>query len=208
MVPSANTGRSFPIGATLESGGANFSVFSRSAARIELLLFDREDDAWPSRVTPLDPSTNRTYHYWHTFVPGLEAGQLYGLRAHGPLEPDRGLRFDPHKLLLDPYARAIVVPKGYSREAVTLEGDNTAISMTSVLTSSQAYDWPGDVRPNRPWSRTILYEMYVRGFTADPSSSVTESKRGTYAGLIEKIPYLQELGITAAELMPVFLRTR
>lgn len=204
VVLTANTSRSFPIGVTFESGGANFSVFSRSAVKIELLLFDRQDDARPSRVIALDPSTNRTYHYWHTFVPGLEAGQIYGFRAYGPFEPGRGLRFDPHKLLLDPYARAIVVPKGYSREAASLECDNMAVAMKSVLTTPQAYDWSSDVRPNRPWSRTILYEMHVRGFTADPSSGVAESKRGTYAGLIEKIPYLQELGITAVELMPVF----
>ena len=84
------TGRSFPIGATLADGGANFSVFSRSAAAIELLLFDRVDDARPSRVIPIDPCLNRTYHYWHVFVPGVQAGQIYGFRAYGPFEPDRG----------------------------------------------------------------------------------------------------------------------
>ena len=122
------------MGATLVSGGANFSVFSRSATGIELLLFDRADDARPSRVIPIDPSTNRTYHYWHVFVPGVEAGQIYGFRAYGPFEPDRGLRFDPSKLLLDPYGRAVVVPKNYSREAARLEGDNTATAMKSVVT--------------------------------------------------------------------------
>ncbi len=116
-LPGPKTGCSFPIGATLVNGGANFSVFSRSAASIELLLFDRVDDARPSRVIPMDPSANRTYHYWHVSVPGLEVGQIYGFRAFGPFEPDRGLRFDPSKLLLDPYGRAISVPKNYSREA-------------------------------------------------------------------------------------------
>lgn len=105
------TGRAFPTGATLAAGGANFSVFSRNAVRIELLLFDRESDARPSRVIPIDPTLNRTYHYWHVFVPGVQAGQIYGFRAYGPFEPDRGLRFDPSKLLLDPYGRAVVVPK-------------------------------------------------------------------------------------------------
>jgi glycogen operon protein len=203
-LPVPTTGRSFPIGATLVNGGANFSVFSRSAASIELLLFDRVDDARPSRVIPMDPSTNRTYHYWHAYVPGLQEGQIYGFRAFGPFEPDRGLRFDPSKLLLDPYGRAIGVPENYSREAARLETDNAATAMKSVLADSQAYDWEGDVPLHRPWARTIIYEMHVRGFTVHPSSGVSESRRGTYAGLIEKIPYLHQLGITAVELLPVF----
>ena len=198
------TGRSFPIGAALVPGGANFSIFSRSAVSIELLFFDRVDDARPSRIIPIDPLVNLTYHYWHVFVPGVQAGQIYGFRAYGPFEPDRGLRFDPFKLLLDPYGRAIVVPKNYSREATRLKGDNTATAMKSVVTDPHGYDWEGDVPLKRPWSRTIIYEMHVRGFTAHPSSGLAESKRGTYAGLVQKIPYLQELGITAVELLPVF----
>ena len=197
-------GRSFPIGATLVQGGANFSTFSRSATGIELLFFDREDDARPSRVVPIDPSVGRTYHYWHVFVPGVQAGQIYGFRAYGPFEPTRGLRFDPSKLLLDPYGRAVVVPKHYSREAARLKGDNTATAMKSVVTDPQAYDWEGDLPLKRPWSRTIIYEMHVRGFTAHPSSGLADSKRGTYAGVVQKIPYLQQLGITAVELLPVF----
>jgi len=197
-------GRSFPLGATLVSGGANFSAFSRTATGIDLLFFDGADDARPSRVIPIDPTTNRTYHYWHVFVPGVEAGQIYGFRAYGPSEPDRGLRFDPAKLLLDPYGRAIVVPKNYCRESARRKGDNAATAMKNVVTDPQAYDWEGDVPLKRPWSRTIIYEMHVRGFTAHSSSGVAESKRGTYAGLIEKIPYLQKLGITAVELLPVF----
>ncbi len=208
------TGRSFPIGATLVPGGANFSVFSRSAAGIELLLFDRVEDARPSRVIPIDPLANRTYHYWHVFVPGVEVGQIYGFRAYGPFEPDRGFRFDPSKLLLDPYGRAVVVPKNYSRDAARLKGfDNTATAMKSVVTDPHgaatlgnllAYDWEGDVPLKQPWSRTIIYEMHVRSFTAHPSSGLAESKRGTYAGVIEKIPYLQQLGVTAVELLPIF----
>ena len=202
-VPSGS-GRSFPIGATLVPGGANFSIFSRSAAAIELLFFDRVDDARPSRVIPIDPITNRTYHYWHVFVPGVQAGQIYGFRAYGPFEPHRGLRFDPSKLLLDPYGRAVAVPKNYSREAARREGDNSATAMKSVVTDPHAYDWEGDAPLKRPWSRTIIYEMHVRGFTAHPSSGLAESQRGTYAGLVQKIPYLQQLGITAVELLPVF----
>jgi isoamylase len=203
LTPPPN-GVSFPIGPTLLTGGANFSIFSRSAAKIELLFFDRVEDARPSRVIPIDPLTNRTYHYWHVFVPDVKAGQIYGFRAYGSFEPVRGLRFDPSKLLLDPYGRAVVVPKDYNREAVCLEGDNAAMAMKSVLTDPQDYDWEGDMPLKRPWSRTIIYEMHVRGFTAHPSSGLAESKRGTYAGLVEKIPYLQQLGITAVELLPVF----
>jgi len=197
-------GRSFPIGATLVDGGANFSVFSRSADFIELLLFDRADDSRPSRVIRMDPCVNRTYHYWHLFVPGLEVGQIYGFRAFGPFAPERGLRFDPSKVLLDPYGRAIAVPRNYRREAARAEGDNAATAIKSVLVDPRAYDWEGDVPLKRPWARTIIYEMHVRGFTAHPSSGLPESKRGTYAGLVEKIPYLQQLGITAVELLPVF----
>ena len=198
------TGRSFPLGATLVDGGANFSLFSRSAAGIELLFFDREDDARPSRVIPIDPLVSRTYHYWHVFVPGVQAGQIYGFRAYGPFEPTRGLRFDPSKLLLDPYGRAVVVPQHYCREAACLKGDNTAAAMKSMVTNPGAYDWEGDLPLRRPWARTIIYEMHVRGFTAHPSSGLWESQRGTYAGLVQKIPYFQQLGITAVELLPVF----
>ena len=203
-VAASATGNSFPIGATLVLGGANFSVFSRSATGIDLLFFDRVDDPRPSRVFPINPCTNRTYHYWHVFVPGVQAGQIYGFRACGPFEPGRGLRFDPSKVLLDPYARAIAVPNNYSREAARLTGCNTAIAMKSVVTDPHAYDWEGDQPLKRPWSRTIIYEMHVRGFTAHPSSGVAESKCGSYAGVVQKIPYLQQLGITAVELLPVF----
>ena len=122
----------------------------------------------------------------------------------GPFEPARGLRFDPSKLLLDPYGRAVVVPKNYSRDAARLKGDNAAAAMRSVVTDPHAYDWEGDVPLKRPWSRTIIYEMHVRGFTAHASSRLAESKRGTYAGLVEKIPYLQQLGISDLYLSPLF----
>ncbi|MFZ1011254.1 MAG: alpha-amylase family glycosyl hydrolase, partial [Candidatus Sulfotelmatobacter sp.] len=204
QVAASTTGRSYPLGATLINGGANFSIFSRSASSIELLFFDRVDDTRPSRIIPIDPLVNRTYHYWHVFVPDVQAGQIYGFRAYGPFEPARGLRFDPSKLLLDPYGRAIAAPRNYSREAARLKGDNTATAMKSVVTDPHAYDWEGDVPLKRPWSRTIIYEMHVRGFTAHPSSGLAESKRGTYAGVVDKIPYLQQLGITAVELLPVF----
>ncbi len=195
---------SFPIGATLERGGANFCIYSRTAESIELLFFDRVDDARPSRIVPIDPRTNRSYHYWHAFVPGVQAGQIYGFRAHGPFAPERGLRFDPSKLLLDPYGRAVAVPRNYSRDAARLERDNIATAMKSVVADPRAYDWEGDLPLKRPWSRTIIYEMHVRGFTAHCSSGLSKSQRGTYAGLVRKIPYLKQLGVTAVELLPVF----
>jgi isoamylase len=197
-------GRSAPVGATLCSGGANFSVYSKHATALELLLFDCVDDPRPTRVIRIDGATNRTYHYWHVFVPGVIAGQIYGYRAEGPYDPSSGMRFDPAKVLLDPYGRATVVPKNYSREAARKEGDNCPTTMKSVVVDPRAYDWEGDTPLNRPSSQTIIYEMHVRGFTRHPSSGVAEKKHGTFAGLIEKIAYLRDLGVTAVELMPVF----
>jgi len=199
-----DSGTSSPLGATVFPGGVNFSVFSRDCTGVELLLFDRVDDARPSRTVTLHPKRNRTYHYWHTFVPGLGSGQLYGYRVAGPHDPRRGLRFDQDKLLIDPYGRAVAVPAGYSRRAVAGPGDNAAVAMKSVVADPRGYDWEGDIPLKRPFSRTVIYELHVAGFTRPPSSGVTEGKRGTYAGLVEKIPYLQELGVTAIELLPVF----
>jgi glycogen operon protein len=171
---------------------------------VELLLFDLEDNSQPARVVPIDPVTNRTYHYWHVFVPGLKPGQLYGYRVDGPSDPAQGMRFDPTKVLLDPYGRGVVVPKSYSRAAARIKGDNARTSMKNVVVDPDAYDWEGDTPLCRPASRTIIYEMHVRGFTRHSTSGVPENRRGTYAGLVEKIPYLQQLGITAVELLPVF----
>ena len=198
------TESSHPLGATVVPGGVNFSVFSRNASGVELLFFDREDDSRPSRVITIDPSDNRTYHYWHVFVPGAHAGQIYGFRVDGRFDPANGFRFDPSKLLLDPYGRAVAVPKTYSREAAAMPVDNMSTAMKSVVVDLGDYDWEGDAPLCRPSSRTIIYETHVRGFTAHPSSGIEEKKRGTYAGLIEKIPYLSQLGVTAVELLPVF----
>jgi isoamylase len=198
------TGRSSPLGATVVAGGINFSVFSRNASGVELLFFDREDDAQPARIISIDPAANRTYHYWHVFVPRVQPGQLYGYRVQGQRDPANGLTFDSTKVLLDPYGRGVVVPGNYSRDAARREGDNAATAMKSVVVDPSAYDWEGDRVLHRPSSGTIIYEMHVRGFTRHPSSGVSEKTRGTYAGLIEKIPYLLQLGITAVELLPVF----
>src|SRR6516225_2814143 len=202
--PSAKAGRRSPLGPTVYSSGVNFSLYSRDALRIDLLFFDREDDSRPSRTICLDPVLNRTTHYWHAFVPSVQPGQLYGFRAYGSYDPPRGLRFDATKVLLDPYGRGVVVPKGYSREAAQEKGDNAGTAMKSVVVDPSSYDWEGDLPINRPITHTIVYEMHVKGFTASPNSGVSEAKRGTYRGLIEKIPYLQDLGITAVELLPVF----
>ena len=204
MSDGLGAGSSSPLGATPSPNGANFSLFSRYATGVQLLLFDRVDDARAARVVRLDPSANRTYHYWHVFVPGVQPGQLYGYRVDGPSDPSSGMRFDPAKVLLDPYGRAVMVPGTYSRDAARRPGDNAGTAMKSVVVDAAAYDWEGDAPLQRPSSRTIVYEMHVRGFTRHPSSGVSEHTRGTFAGLIEKIPYLQRLGVTAVELLPVF----
>jgi isoamylase len=200
---SGTRGRSAPLGATVSDGGVNFSLYSRTATGVDLLLFDREGDAKPARSVALDPVRNRTYHYWHTFVPEVRPGQLYAFRVHGPKEPAGGLRFDSTKVLIDPYGRGVVVPKNYSPEPARSAGDNAATAMKSVVVDPSVYDWEGDTPLQLPSARTVVYEMHVRGFTRHPNSGVKEQIRGTYAGLAEKIPYLKDLGVTAVELLPV-----
>jgi glycogen operon protein len=200
---NAGAGWSAPLGASVHADGTNFSIFSKRATRIELLLFDRED-APPSRTFALDSPRHRSHHYWHSFVPGVGPGQIYGFRAHGPFEPSSGQRFDPAKVLLDPYGLAVAVPAAYSRRAAAEPGDDAATALKSVVADPRLYDWEGDVPLRRPPSETVIYELHVRGFTRHPSSGVAPERAGTYAGLIDKIPYLQDLGVTAVELMPVF----
>jgi glycogen operon protein len=187
-------GKSFPLGATLSHDGVNFSIYAKNCDGVELLLFDHVDDPRPARVILLDSRWNQTYHYWHTFVPGLGAGQLYAYRTVNTEAP--------RPVLLDPYGRAVVTPAGYDRRVAHF-GD-AATAMKNVVTDRRAYDWQGDVPPRHPFSRTVIYELHVAGFTRHPSSGIPAEKRGTYAGLIEKIPYLRDLGVTAVELMPVF----
>ncbi len=204
MIIGSERGQSYPLGATVVPNGVNFSVFSKNATGMELLLFDGVDDAKPSAVIKFDSKKNRTYDYWHIFMAGLKAGQLYGYRADGPFQPEQGHRFDPDKVLLDPYGRAIAVPKKYSRLAAGLPGDNATFAMKSVIADPSTYEWEGDMPLERSFANTVIYEMHVAGFTRHPNSGLVAEKRGTYVGLIEKIPYLQELGITAVELLPVF----
>ncbi len=196
-------GQSYPLGATVYAIGINFCIYSKHATGIDLLLFDSGNVVTPSRVISLDPQWNRTSYYWHVFVPGLRVGQIYAYRVHGPFTPEIGHRFDPQKVLLDPYARAVVGDDIYDRKAAILPGDNCATALKGVVVDNRSYDWEGD-RPLRiPYANSVIYEMHVGGFTQHPSSHLPEEERGTFAGIIDKIPYLQDLGITAVELLPI-----
>lgn len=197
-------GRPYPLGSSLCPGGANFSVYANNASAVELLLFDAVDAEMPTHFIPLEPIRNCTFHYWHIFVPNVIAGQLYGYRVYGINQPERGIYFDHEKLLIDPYARGIAVGSNYDRAKACQPGSNISSSMKSVVVDYRGYNWEGDTPLRTPFRDTVIYEMHVRGFTCHPESGVTASKQGTYAGLIEKIPYLKELGVTAIELLPIF----
>ena len=196
-------GQSYPLGATVFPKGVNFSLFSKNCTAVELLLFDDVNDARPSRVIRLDPQKNRTFYYWNVQVPGISAGQLYGYRVYGPNNPGLGDRFDGTKVLLDPYTRAVAVGSNYSRQAASRSGDNCAQAMKSVVVDARGYNWGEDKPLRLPFANTVIYEMHVGGFTRHPSSGVAPEKRGTFAGLVEKIPYLKSLGITAVEFLPI-----
>ncbi|BAU63791.1 glycogen debranching enzyme GlgX [Stanieria sp. NIES-3757] len=196
-------GKSFPLGASVYPNGVNFCIFSQHAEAIELLLFDTPNAFQPTQVIKLDPILNKTFYYWHVFVPNIKAGQIYAYRAYGQFAPERGYRFDSTKVLLDPYARAIVGDEIYDRDAAARPGDNCARALKGVVVDTSSYDWDGDRHPQTPYAQSVIYELHVGGFTRHPNSGVSQSKRGTYAGLMEKIPYLKELGVTAVELLPV-----
>ncbi len=198
------SGKSYPLGATFVDGGVNFSVYSKNARKVELLLYDHIDDDQPARVVALDDKANLTRRYWHVFVPGIEAGQLYGYRAYGAFDPEVGDRFDPDKVLVDPYGKAVAVPEGYDRNDAISDGRNDRTAMKSVVVNLSEYDWEDDEPLQRAFSHTVIYEMHVGGFTRHPNSGVPEDHRGTFKGVIDKIPYLQQLGVTAVELLPVF----
>ncbi len=196
-------GRSFPVGATVDAEGVNFCLYSKHAVAVELLLFDRAEDGRAAQTITLDPQRNRTSEYWHVYVAGVDAGQLYGYRVSGPKTPAAGLRFDPEKLLLDPYALAVANTEKYNRAKAAAAGDNSAVALKSVVVDPSRYDWAGDTPLERPFVDSVIYEMHVAGFTRNPNSGVAPAKRGTYAGLIDKVPYLVDLGIKTVELMPV-----
>ena len=146
-------GKSFPLGAACQTNGVNFSVYSKNATAVELLLFNRADDARPAQIISLDPEKNRTYYYWHVFVPGVRAGQIYGYRVSGPYLPEKGFRFDARKVLLDPYGKSVVVPSTYSREAATEPGDYLTMAMKSAVVDTSHFNWEGDVHLGHRWAR-------------------------------------------------------
>lgn len=201
MSYATSPGEPYPLGATVSEKGVNFSIFSQSATSVELLLFRRFDDETPLQVVRFHRHLNRTFHYWHVFVEGASEGQIYAYRVDGPHDPQHGQRFNREKVLIDPYSRGVVYGKNWSRSEACHARDNTKFSMKSLVVDSARYDWEGVVAPNYRLSESIIYEMHVRGFTRHPSSGANHP--GTFDGLVEKIPYLKELGITTVELLPV-----
>jgi len=198
----ASPGRAFPLGCSTDGKGLNLAVFSRHAQEIELLLFDSvADRKAPWLTIALDSHCHRTGDIWHVCLEGAPNDLLYALRAHGPDEPTQGHRFNPHKMLLDPYAVALVGTQCWDFSCACSNEPDFDAKPKCLVGGTQTFDWEGDCPIGRDWSDTIIYETHVRGFTIDPSSAV--SHPGTFLGVIDKIPYLKKLGITAVELMPV-----
>ncbi len=193
-------GRTHPLGASLDAQGVNFSVWSEFATGVELLLFQHHDDLDPYQVIKLNPKFNKTFQFWHCYVRGVKAGTFYAFRVDGPWDLVAGQRFNRNKVLIDPYARA-TNSYLWNRGDACGPADNVHTSQRCVVVD-ESYDWEGDQPLNRRMSETIIYEMHVGGFTKSPTSGVAYP--GTFAGVIEKIPYLKELGITAVEVLPVF----
>ncbi|WP_163778160.1 glycogen debranching protein GlgX [Myxococcus vastator] len=206
-------GKPYPLGATFDGHGVNFAVFSEHAKRVEVCLFDPED---PTKETRRFPLLENTHQVWHGYVPGVAAGALYGLRVHGPYEPKKGLRFNPHKLLVDPYARAIhgqvdyqapiyaYTPGAKEDDLAFDTRDDAAAVPKGVVLGADTFDWEGDAPPRVPWHDTLIYEVHVKGFTK-LHPRVPEAQRGTYAGLAHpaSIEHLKRVGVTAVELLPI-----
>ena len=203
MSPHIEAGAPLPLGAHQQGTGTNFAIFSRHATAVTLLLFHDAQDAVPESRLDLDPQRNRTGDIWHLWVNGIESGSLYAWQVDGPNAPEQGDRFDPHKQLLDPYALALAGTDHWDFAGASHVDDTNSDGTTNpkCLVTDRYFDWADDQPLRQPWSRTIIYETHVRGLTIHPSSAVTHP--GTYLGVIEKIPYLQDLGITAIELLPV-----
>ncbi len=198
---NVRAGRAHPLGATPDENGVNFSIFSESAESIKLLLFEKHDDSKPFQIIDFDPRIHRTFHFWHIYVESLKPGTSYGYLIDGPRELSGGHRFNPNKLLIDPYSKGNTNTL-WDRVAACGEGDNIEKSMRSVVIDWKNYNWIDDIKINRPIKDSIIYEMHVGGFTKNPNSKAKNP--GTFQGVIEKIPYLKKLGITAVELLPVF----
>jgi isoamylase len=193
-------GNSYPFGCKHNGGGANFSIFSRYATDVELLLFTTAEDKEPFLAISLQKDINRTFYYWHVYIVGLPLGTWYNWRIDGAnLTTENGFSFDKEKHLIDPWARA-VSQKNWSRKAGCKPGDNGLTSMRCCVVDDR-YDWEGDTPLRISSEKAIIYELHVGGFTRHPSAKVNHP--GTFSGLIEKIPYLQQLGITHVELLPV-----
>lgn len=193
-------GRRHPAGATMETGGVNFSVYSRHATGAELLLYEGAQSPKPFQIIPLNPEINHTFFSWHVLVQGLPAGTHYTWRLDGPNDPQgHGWRFDPRVELVDPWARAVTADRWdpWKRRRVGVRPHD---SLRAVVVEDN-YAWEGDVPLHLPGEQMIVYELHVGGFTRHASSGVRCP--GTFAGIVEKIPYLQSLGITHVELMPV-----
>jgi glycogen operon protein len=182
-----------PYGAILQEDGVQFVVYSHSATAMRVLLYRRSSDREPHRIVEFNPATDRWGDIWSLFVPRLKAGQLYHFQADGPYDLERGHRFNPNARLIDPYTRALAGRFQRSNDGI--------IRPPKCVVVNEDFDWQGDRLLRRPLSESVIYEMHVRGFTRSSSS---ESKHpGTYPGIIDKIPYLKSLGVTAVELMPV-----
>ncbi len=194
-------GTPHPLGATPQEGGVNFSVFSEHATRMELLLFGSATAVAPFQVISLTDPEHRSFHFWHVFVEGAGPGLHYAYRVDGPADIQGGHRFDPEKVLIDPYARGSSTLL-WDRAAACRPGCNLARSMRSVVVDTAAYDWEGDRPLRRPLEETVIYEMHLGGFTRGAGAGVAAP--GTFSAVIEKIPYLQSLGITAVEFLPIF----
>ena len=194
-------GTAHPPGITVTPDGVNFSLFSQSATEVVLLLFDSATAVEPLQVVRLDPFENKTFHFWHVFVCRCAPGTFYAFRVDGPNTPSTGDRFNPNKVLISPYSRGISRALWKRSDAIGPH-DNLATSMRCAIVDLAAYNWEGDRPLNRPIHETIIYELHVGGFTRSPSAGTTG--RGTFSAVIEKIPYLQSLGITAVELLPIF----
>jgi glycogen operon protein len=210
---ATRTGKPLPLGATLHERGVQFAIFSRHATSITLQLFAASEDRTPTAEIILDPRVNKTGDIWHIFVEGLAAGQLYGYRAEGPYRPREGMRFNKNKLLLDPYARAVTGNFNWNLSDARGYDINSPDGDLSFFTTDSAggapkcivlgndFSWDGDRPLNIPLKDTIIYEVHVRGLTCHPSAKADHP--GTFLAVIEKIPYLKELGITAVELLPI-----